>query len=348
MRAAMEAVLSTWRKLLGIDWHHVDIAADEPLPALPIQVLIVAPPTATWSRARHMEQGGPRALRSSRWPWGLPEVTGEDRAKVERENATLRHGLKIINEALNSNDALTFALVAPEDKGASAIGHPASVWQLAELRSWARERQLPRGALNQCEIGPSPTARPTGVLLHPLSTGSHARGTPLREGWPRRSPPPGCHDIGPLPRRCRCKTEHKKTTATIGNASSAFSSQLAARWFSRLLLRPHLQKRASALGLLRKGPISAQHTAQLEQTQDVVRAVHYHEDSDTDQTWPEPPSTDEEHFREYEDTGLAYILNNKDNILSQNILNNKDNILSQKFSDAASKREVALRGANKA
>ncbi len=311
VRAAMTSVLTPLLDDLGIIWQHYDITSPSSLPQSIIHALIVAPPSSTWSRSRHAAHDGPQALRSSSWPWGLPDIAGTNRDQVEAENDALRFQLKLIESGLRRYDKMTFALIAPEDRGAGKVGHPGSLWQLPELRRWARRRELVRGAVNQCEIGSSPTARPTGVLLHPLSSGTPPKNTSLRSGWPRLSPPPGRHYLGPLPRKCRCGSNHDESFTPSSNSPSAFSSQQCASWFARLLLRPHLRSRAATLGLLRKGLFTAQ------DGQPRGKRTQFYEtseasDSDTDGTWPEPSSDEERVIQKYEDMQLTQFLNAED------------------------------------
>ncbi len=279
--------------LLDIHWtHHDDVSLGD-LETLRIHALIAAPLTSTWTRARHQQTSGPQALRSAQWPWGRPEVVGEHRAKLERDNESLRQCIKSIDIASNLNPLLTFMLIAPEDRGATATGRPGSIWQLREIKTWAKRREFRRGAVNQCEMGTSATVRPTGVLMHPLSAGNIPRGSPFRAGWPRHSPPPGYHYVKPLPRRCRCGGDHDAAKDLQTNESS-FSSHAVAKGFARLLLQPILSKRAAELGLLRKGHQLAQHYEAMESESEPVKSIIYEADSDTDQTWPEPELTEDE------------------------------------------------------
>ncbi len=305
MRAAFGTVLAPWGARLGIEWLHRDDFTRMHAAEILIDALVIAPPMTTWTRARHLTREGPQALRDLRWPWGLPSVKGADRDKVEDENAALRDGLKMIDDAISLNPSLTFALLAPEDRGALGKAQPASIWQLRELRRWARRRDLRRGAVNQCELGMSPTPRPLGVLLHSFEAGGSYKHEPLHPGWPRFSPAPGRHYIGPLPRKCRCGTAHGKAQPQDSD-SSTWSSPSAATFFANLLLLPHLRKRSRALGLFQKGLGMAQSSEKSYSTEDdsayardtdhedYPSSFHYNFDdiSDSDRTWPEPSDDD--------------------------------------------------------
>ncbi len=305
MRDAFGTVLAPWVTCLGIEWVHREDLTRLHAAEVRIDALMMVPPTATWTRVRHLTREGPQALRDRRWPWGLPSVQGADRDKVEAENAALRDGLKMIDGAININSAVTFALLAPEDRGALGTAQPASIWQLRELRRWARRRDLRRGAVNQCELGASPTPRPLGFLLHSSEAGGSYKQKPLHPGWPRFSPAPGRHYIGPLPRKCRCGTAHGEAQPQ-NTDSSTWSSPSAATFFANLLLSPHLRKRSRALGLFQKGLGMAQSSRKSEHTKDgsaCTRDID-HEDysnssrykfddtTDSDRTWPEPSDDD--------------------------------------------------------
>ncbi len=301
MRAAFGAVLAPWVVCLGIEWLHRDDFTRMHAAEVLVDALVMAPPMTTWTRARHRTRDGPQALRDLRWPWGLPSVKGADRAKVETENAALRDGLKTIDDAVNLNPWLTFALLAPEDRGSLGEAQPASIWQLKELRRWARLRELRRGAVNQCELGMSPTPRPLGVLMHSLEAGGSHKHEPLRAGWPRFSPAPGRHYLGPLPRACKCGRTHGKAQQQ-GSDSSTLSSSSAAVFFANLLLLPHLRKRSRALGLFQEGLGLAQSSEISDAAEDHSTFIHgnasndistslhgnFEDVSDSDHTWPEP------------------------------------------------------------
>ena len=153
MRAAFGTVLRPLASLLRLNWTHCDLPEGESLPQQRLDVLVVVPPTQTWSRARHRATTCHQALRSKQWPWGLPQAAGSDRAKIEEGNTELRRGLRLLHAALADNERLTLAFVAPEDRGALDDTHPSSIWQLKELRRWSRIHECRRAALNQCELG---------------------------------------------------------------------------------------------------------------------------------------------------------------------------------------------------
>ena len=290
MRASFETILGTVLPRLRLGWKHLELHSGDAPPQERIDVLNVIPPTKTWSRARHRPETRHTALRSRSWPWRLPEIVGEDRALLERENEDLRFGLAVAHNAFKRNPSMTFALAAPEDRGALDGVHPGSVWQIKELRRWSRRHELRRTAVNQCELGLAGSAAPLGILLHARANGSSARNTPLRAGWPRHSPLPGGHYIRPLPRHSRCGTNHVVPEADRGN-TSRFTFPATPRFIAALTLRPHVRNRARMLGHLPGlGDFFAQHL-HASSTADAPRENRLLEtDSESDQTWLEPSS----------------------------------------------------------
>jgi hypothetical protein len=297
VRAALKAVLSPWEEMLGIDWMHSDAPTADELSRTTFHAILAVPPTATWARARHLAADGPQELRNVHWPWGMPQLSGRNRERVEAENSALRDCIRSLDTAARGNDLLTMAMLFPEDRGAGANGEPASIWQLQELRDWARRLDLRRGAFNQCEVGTASTPRPLGLLFHPERAGDPPKGSPLRAGWPQFSPQPGHHYLGPLPRRCRCGRRHGKFSHHHVQQANIFASGAAAQWVAWLIIKPHLRRRADELGLLRKGDERAQH-----------EVSGFPDGSDTDQTWPEPSSNDEA-FDHYQDQELMFDIN---------------------------------------
>ena len=212
---------------------------------------------------------------------------------LERENAELRFGLSVVHEALKLNAKATFALAAPEDRGALKGEHPGSIWQIRELRRWCKRHELRRAAVNQCELGPAESPAPLGVLTHAWTSGTSARSTPLRAGWPRHSPFPGRHYVGPLPRRCGCGTAHVLTPAER-EKTSIFASQATARFLAALTLRPHVRERARRLGHLPgSGDFSAQPPSSTSDDGKLNAIRLLVSDTESDKTWSEPPSETE-------------------------------------------------------
>ncbi len=170
--------------------------------------ILAAPPSSTWTRARHLAQHGPQPLRDSDWPWGHPRLAGKHREMVERENSELRLALTVIDTCIKKRPNMTWFLIFPEDRGRAKHGLPASIWQLRELRAWATSQAALRGAINQCEFGPTPTSRPLGFLKHPIANGCLPDTGGVHTGWPRFSSSSARHYIGSLSRKCNCGRDH--------------------------------------------------------------------------------------------------------------------------------------------
>ena len=94
-------------------------------------VCFMMPPSSTYSRARHRQDGqhgGPKPLRNRLYPDGFPWLAKQHVAAVELENS-------IISQCLNLALVLTelqigWLLLHPEDLGKLKNGdNPASIWQ---------------------------------------------------------------------------------------------------------------------------------------------------------------------------------------------------------------------------
>ena len=58
-------------------------------------VVLVAPPCNTFSRALWKDDRGPRRLRDRHSPWGFPELTGADQVKCHEANLLVRFTAQI-------------------------------------------------------------------------------------------------------------------------------------------------------------------------------------------------------------------------------------------------------------
>ncbi len=163
-----------------------------------LAALMVVPETASWSRSRHRRATGPQPLRDHNWPWGLPWISPRDREAVEAHNDALRNHFKLMSTCVERSPSTHVLLLHPEDLGPADNGHPASIWQLPELRLWANRWGLRRYCTHQCVFGKTKWPFPLGLLsTHPLP---HRW---FRPGWPRFDTESGKY-IGPLPKRCNC------------------------------------------------------------------------------------------------------------------------------------------------
>ncbi len=169
--------------------------------------LLVAPNLRTWSRLPHLNQLGPRPLRSAAHPFGLPNLDVAYADRVNAENGLYQQCLMVTRSFLVSergaNTAAPFILFHPEDLGASRGRRPASPWQLESLKRLAMDHELIRGALQQCRLGPSAQAQPPGFLTNMAPV----PGT-FKCGWPKLDDETATY-LGPLPRNCGCGRRHQ-------------------------------------------------------------------------------------------------------------------------------------------
>ncbi len=323
LRRALQKILSPYIDEHGIQWEHHDVTTTDEAKTVKPHAILAAPSSATWSRSRHLHENGPRPLRDSSWPWGLPSLKGTDREKVEAENNELRLSLAVIERSLTRSPSTTWFFVFPEDRGKGSHGHPASAWQLKELRAWATMHNAVRGAINQCELAPSSSPRPLGFLKHAIEHGCLGDSPFVCRGWPSFSSSSTRHYIGPLPRRCSCKAPHVQWSTSFSSSSNAGPAILAheqtAEWLAAQVLRPHLHHHSARSALLREGsrgdltriPNDDATTTTHGDASFAEAATHEPpdlSDADTDDTWPEPEDMDD-NKKHYIDTELVNLLN---------------------------------------
>ena len=98
-------------------------------------VLVLTPPCNSFSRARSNFQltPGPVPIRNVHYPWGFPWLSGRNLQLVTDHNFLLQNCFKTISIGLEMR--CDFLFEHPEDLGVTSSGeHPASVWQLQEMR----------------------------------------------------------------------------------------------------------------------------------------------------------------------------------------------------------------------
>ncbi len=234
-----------------------------------LSALLVVPDTATWARSRHRRPTGPQPLRNASWPWGFPWLEARERSKVDANNDQLRLTFRWMNDCIHRHPASPIVFIHPEDLGIAENGHPASIWQLPELRLWANKWGLKRYGTYQCNFGDADWPHPVGVLsTHPLP---HSMFTP---GWPILDQLTGKY-LGPLPRQCSCPPNKHKSEADLGtralrHRSSSLLQIDFLRYLASLFIWPPWYSRSRAK-LCRKGLYH----------KDLVRAE---ENSDSDET----------------------------------------------------------------
>ncbi len=174
----------------------------------PVAVIGV-PSNTTWARARHARPTGPQPLRDQRWPWGFPWLSPADRDIVDQANDELRHIMTVVTEAQRRSPQTFITLLHPEQLGPAQRGTPASIWDLPELRTWARQTGMLRAATYQCRFQPTDFRMPLGLLV------SHRLDSKLfNHGWPRiQAQVP--HYQGPLPPFCACGRQAHRSRISL-------------------------------------------------------------------------------------------------------------------------------------
>ncbi len=224
--------------------------------------LIVFPRMPTWSRLPSLNRLGPRPMRSAAFPWGLPWLTNVTTKRVDKENTLLRMVLNIFGAlpARGSADgprqispaSPLLMLLQPEDLGPLPNHHPASLWQLREIRGIARALDLQRSAFHQCRHQRDDHSRPTGILHSCELLGGTAK-----RGWPRipQTGEDGPAYRGPLTKTCGCGGRHVSMLRCRGHFRSP--SRVLAQGTCALLAATTAAASASTKsgydGLLRKG-----------------------------------------------------------------------------------------------
>ncbi len=168
---------------------------------------LTVPTNTTWARSRHLRPLGPKPLRDEAWPWGFPWLPSEARRQVDEANDELRWMFGVMVEALRRHPEVRLMLIHPEFFGAADRGTAASVWNMPEVREWARREGLVRAAAHQCHFGSTAYRNPVGILSsHSLNSKLFSR------GWPIINPHTKKY-VGPLPIRCRCGRGKHQTDA---------------------------------------------------------------------------------------------------------------------------------------
>ncbi len=240
-----------WGDIASLSW---ESAKDK------LAALMVVPETGSWSRSRHRRSTGPQPLRDHNWPWGLPWISPRDREIVEAHNEALRDHFKLMSAWIQRSPSAHVLLLHPEDLGPADNGHPASIWQLPELRLWANRWGLKRYCTHQCVFGKTKWPFPLGLLsTHPLP---HRW---FRPGWPRFDKTSGKY-VGPLPKRCNCppgthardddykgRTLRERPDSIIQPGLLEFASSLMLGLPQRSSKDAELSRRGTGLPLVRDG-----------------------------------------------------------------------------------------------
>ncbi len=134
-------------------------------------------PCESWARLKFANGRGPGPVRSRAWPHGFPWNKPPQQAEADAGSAHVGVSINLLKrERAAGGDGL---LEHPEDLGSHCRGHPASVWQLPELRSLSA-LGFRRGALSQSDVAEVDYLKPTGLY----ATFLDHLGPELHRGWP--------------------------------------------------------------------------------------------------------------------------------------------------------------------
>ncbi len=236
--------------------------------------VVAMPSTTTWARGRHSFPFGPKPLRDTQWPWGLPWLAPREQEQVDNANAEFRNIMRIVVAALDRAPGAHVLILHPEQLGPARRGAPATIWDLPELKRWSIRTGMMRAATYQCRFGPTEHRHPVGVLA------SHCLNIKLfSKGWPTIAGSPASYR-GPLPRFCDCgRKAHRSSTPRRTRIVHRLEAPLIKEHFMNYLVG--LLTRASisstAAKLLRSG---------IEDNPEVHGGHHSFLDSSDDQpTW---------------------------------------------------------------
>ena len=166
--------------------------------------VLVLPPAATWSRARHKSNAVQDPLRSRSFPLGI-SLSPDAQSKILLDNDHLEYAAWILECSLLCERAkVDSILVFLEDLGRHEHHGPAVVWQLRECQVLECDHDARRGAGFLCQLAHAEHKRPLGIL-----TTLAALHSDLCMGWPKFVLDQNeLRYFGPLPRDCGCPTQH--------------------------------------------------------------------------------------------------------------------------------------------
>ena len=215
-------------------------ASTEPLVVLDVmdrirgnffEAVLLIPPAATWSRARHSLDKEQPPLRSRSQPLGLQTLDSNSRERVIQSNRTVEICCWAAEQALACTiSQVAFLLVFPEDLGGHATYGPTSVWALKEVRHVDRFHEAQRHAVFLCRFAGADQRRPLGVLtnIKVFDDSSYL-------GWPRlRLKGDDLCYRGPLPKSCPCSSPHQPMTSAASGrtCNSSISPSLGVSFWT--------------------------------------------------------------------------------------------------------------------
>ena len=101
-----------------------------------LSALVVMPPCNTWSRAVR-----PRPIRNSLHPLGFPWLSHAHKVKTDNTSMMVFFAVAMLQAAARARDRghnVLALLEHQEDLGQAPRGHPASIWQLPQVRGLRR------------------------------------------------------------------------------------------------------------------------------------------------------------------------------------------------------------------
>ena len=212
----------------------------------------IIPSLKTWSRLPHFNRRGRPPVRSGEYPWGLPWVKHEsgEFATLQAANREVLNLIQLSKELLVHSPKVALIWMHPEELGQCGVSHPASIWQLPELRHLSRDFGLFRLAAYQCKFGESEFRAPTGILS------SIPLGKAFAKGWPQFQGSARLKYCGPLPSDCECGQKHTPTDPKARSTRKLHASFVTTPFTA--MLAQECVKRIFKLGLVDGGNVEAQ------------------------------------------------------------------------------------------
>ena len=189
--------------------------------------LLIEPPRATFSRARH-HRPGPRPLRSGAYPYGFPWLRRTDRNQVDEANLLVQQAILACAEQARANRF--YLLIHPEQLGCVGGELPASIWDWEEVQGLQRTTEAHTFGVTQCQFG-SPTCQPTRLLTNvrlpmPFPYDIHPGGHQLSEQGAYLGPLPAC-TCGNMPSLIGKRPDHSWQTSTSSTYPPGMCAMLA-------------------------------------------------------------------------------------------------------------------------
>ena len=189
-------------------------------------LVLLAPPRSTFSRALFSDRSYPRPARDFEHPHGLPGLGPADKQNIEEADILVAFTAEAMDQA-SAAGCLTW-LEFPEDLGECRHGTPASIWQF-ESFSRLRDSGLTRGAIYQCEWSDLDFKKPTGLFTNVTAM---IQDPNFHAGWPVFAPHArsgaGRKYLGPLPDDCSHHGQHVKLIGK--NEHDAFKTAASAAY----------------------------------------------------------------------------------------------------------------------